>query len=297
MYVPFTGLGLKKGFRGNTWLKNRIQVFKQFVIPSLLNQTCQNFILWVSWRPEERSNSHVEELFDYLKLRCPFKVIFTYHGVCFWDDKYPDKEAYQRLLMSVHRSGVEIAAQIPETDQVLMTIQPSDDMYSSKAVEAIQEFFRTNAYLDALGFAQGYIINYATKEVAEYNPKTNPPFYTIRFPKAIFENGQKHLEYTGPYKSHEFVPDHLRYASANDRGFMVGTHGENISTVFNHVFKGRVLGIDEQREVLKEFGILGALPFKTRKSLRLLIRMFFNVLPPKVAKPVKKIYYGIANRF
>src|SRR3990167_2742486 len=45
---PFTGLGLHAGFRGNVWLKNRIHIFEQFVLPSLLlNQTNTDFILWV----------------------------------------------------------------------------------------------------------------------------------------------------------------------------------------------------------------------------------------------------------
>ncbi len=67
MYVPFTGLGLYNGFRGNRWLKNRIEIFKQFVIPSLLNQTDQDFILWVSWRREEKNNPIIKEFKQYLE--------------------------------------------------------------------------------------------------------------------------------------------------------------------------------------------------------------------------------------
>ena len=66
IYCPFTGLGLYNGFRGNRWLKNRIKIFKQYVVPSLLNQSNQNFILWVSWRPEERNNIIISTLFKYL---------------------------------------------------------------------------------------------------------------------------------------------------------------------------------------------------------------------------------------
>ena len=32
IYCPFTGLGLYNGFRGNRWLKNRIKIFKEFVV-------------------------------------------------------------------------------------------------------------------------------------------------------------------------------------------------------------------------------------------------------------------------
>ena len=69
LHVPWTGLGLYGGFRGNRWLKNRIQIFKQFVVPSLLAQTEQNFILWCAFRHEERDNPLVKELKKYLASR------------------------------------------------------------------------------------------------------------------------------------------------------------------------------------------------------------------------------------
>ena len=67
LYVPFTGLGLYNGFRGNKWLKKRIQIFKQFVVPSLHAQINQNFIIWISWRPEEKNNHIVKEFYQYLR--------------------------------------------------------------------------------------------------------------------------------------------------------------------------------------------------------------------------------------
>ena len=98
LYVPFSGLGLYGGYRGKRWLQNRIQVFKQFVVPSLLAQTSKNFSLWISWRHEDRYNPLVRELKEWLVLHLNyFPVIFTYSGVCFWDDKYPDDIARTRL--------------------------------------------------------------------------------------------------------------------------------------------------------------------------------------------------------
>ncbi|GAF73917.1 unnamed protein product, partial [marine sediment metagenome] len=58
----------------------------------------------------------------------------------------------------------------------------------------------------AMGFKPGYIMNYCTGEVAEYNPETNPPFYTIIFPVDKFLNPYNHIDYTGPYESHEYIP-------------------------------------------------------------------------------------------
>ena len=100
--MPLTGLGLFKGFRGNGWLKNRIRIIKQFVVPSLLNQTNKNFTLWISVRPEERSNQHIRELKNYFDAIKDFKTVFTYNGLCFWDDKLSDINAYAKLITNLH---------------------------------------------------------------------------------------------------------------------------------------------------------------------------------------------------
>lgn len=264
MYVPFTGLGLYNGYRGDRWLRNRIQIFKQFVVTSLLAQSNQNFTVWVSWRRQERGNKRVAELETYLKERFGSeRVVFTYHGVCFWDDKYEDDEARERLINSVHGSIGDLINYVGDVDDVLMTIQPSDDCYRTDVVEYLQREFQTTNYT-GIGFQRGFITNYQTKEVREYNPKTNPPFYTIKFPKDVFIDPFKHVEYTGPYKSHEYVPDNLVYKYDNIRAFMVGTHGENISTVFNHPYAGDM--VDAER--IRMGFALGDEPLRIKYSLR-----------------------------
>ena len=283
LYVPFTGLGLYGGFRGNRWLRNRITVFKEYVVSSLLNQTSQNFTLWVSWRPEERFNKQVIELKSWLDQH--FKTVFTYHGVCFWDDKYPEAIAYNRLIDSLHGSIGELIDYL-EGDEILMTIQPSDDCYSKWSIESIQGFFEDNQEYTAGGFMHGYICNYATGEVSEYNPTTNPPFFTIKFPKAVFIEPHQHMKYTGPYKSHEFIPDFTKYAKWDDRGFLVGTHGENISTYYDHPFKGKQVD-----GVLEEFGI--ALSPRTNFKLGIK-RYILRKLPHKIRR---KVRYWVGERF
>lgn len=253
LYTPFTGLGLYQGFRGNRWLRNRISVFKEIVVPSLQNQTNKNFVLWVSWRPEERFNPYVKELWSYLQNIKEFKTVFTYSGVCFWDDKYSDEEAHSRLAQAIHESAHTLVNEIG-TDTVLMTIQPSDDVYHLGFVEEIQTLFEKTDF-QAIGYNSGYITNYKTGEICEYTPKTNPPFFTLKFPKDIFLDPIRHMKYSGPYKSHEYVGDHMKYLSVPKRGFCVGTHGENISTHFNHPYAGRRLEGEEREKTLEAFGI------------------------------------------
>jgi hypothetical protein len=179
----------------------------------------------------------------------------------------------------------ELYEQIPgEYEYVYMTIQPSDDMYAFDAYSTIQS--QTSPLV---GWKQGYILNCATKEIAEYNPTTIPPFFTIRFPKSIFFDAYKHAMYTGPYKSHEYIADKLGYVELPGRGFCVGTHGENISTVFNHIFKGRV--VDPVTQNL--FGIQDSEGIRFRKSIRLRVRETINLFPPPIQKKLKYVYYNV----
>lgn len=288
MYVPWTGLGMYGGFRGNRWLKNRIKVFKQFVIPSLQAQTNKNFTLWCSWRREEKRNPYVKELIEYLNKIREFETVHTFHGVCFWDDKYPDDVARERLITSLHESLPELLDVVGGKD-VLMTLQPSDDCYHFCAVEIIQSAFKHKDLHDiqALGFEKGHMINYLTKEIAEYNPTTNPPFFTIKFSRETFVDPLKHMTYTGPYKSHEYIGEKLKYRVIKERGFLVGTHGENISTVFNHPFKGEVVS----RETLKDYGIYDVPPLKINLSWR---KWILRKLPHRVQR---KLRYYIGELF
>ena len=295
MYVPWTGLGLYNGFRGNRWLKNRIKIFKQFVVPSLQAQTNKNFTLWCSWRAEERRNPYVQELVTYLNSIKEFKTVHTFHGICFYDDKYSKEEARKRLVMSIHGSIAELLDEIGESLFVYMTIQPSDDCYSKNAVAGIQGVFSRSPGLQAFGFTKGYIMNYLDKSIAEYNPNTNPPFYTIKFPREAFVDPLKHLDYTAlkkdvppyekgtPLPSHEYVKDCLKYGTADIRGFLVGTHSENISTTFVHPFKGADVG----KEVLEEFGLENVERLKIKVSLK---KWLMRRLPHKVQRKLRYIF-------
>ena len=173
LYTPFTGLGLYGGFRGNRWLRNRIKVFKQFVLPSLKAQTNQNFTVWISWRQEEKNNHIVQEFIQDLEIYYPPwaiggpRIVNTFHGLCFWDDKFSDKEARDKLMTNLHDTMGELVDVVGDVDYVYMTIQSSDDCYHQSAVMGIQAVFKETDY-QAFGFKQGYIMNYLTKEIANY---------------------------------------------------------------------------------------------------------------------------------
>ena len=291
--VPFTGLGLYGGFRGNRWLRNRIAVFERFVIPSLLAQTDRDFILWVQWRREEQENPYVLELYERLKALPNFKVVFTYTGIALFDDKYETEIARQRLYDSIRGAAPELMEVVGECKDIYMLIQPSDDLYDRFTIESIRKAFETTD-AEAMVFTKGFLCNYQTMEVLEYNPETIPPFAAIRFPRATFFDPVKFIQYLGlkrdvgkylkgtPYPSHEYLADCLKTGVFEGRGFLVGCHGENISTHFNHPYGGRRV-----EGMLDSFGIGGVEPIKIPISLR---KKLMRILPYRAQRKLRYIF-------
>lgn len=267
VYTPFTGLGLYGGHRGNRWLKNRIAVFKQFVIPSLLNQTDRDFVHWISWRREDKGNKDIELLGEYLSNLPNYKYVFTFDGICFWDDKFEDSVARERLADALHRTLPQLFDYAPDCKEIYWLLQPSDDLYHRLTIESVRLAFE-DPEMEAISYTKGYLCNYQTLELKEYNPKTNPPFFAIKFPREIFFDAGKHMTYTGPYKSHEYIGDKLKLKHFEGRGFLVGTHGENISTHFNHPYGNVEISDIDRDTILYEFGVGNAGPIKIPLSFR-----------------------------
>jgi len=284
--VPFTGLGRHNGYRGDTWLANRIKVFTDYVLPSLTNQTNKNFIIWVAWRPEEKENPQVRELWKLMDNLESMRTVFTFGGTFLYDDKYPHEVAKDRLITNISRFVPELKSYVDWADEVLVTCQPSDDMFLSHTVKTIQEFPWKDE--KAIGWTKGYIINYATKELAEYNPDTTPPFATIRYPRDVFLDTEKHYEWIKDFKSHEDVVK-LGFKELEGRGFIVGTHQENISTTWNIPYKGLPVHDDM---VLFKAGIYFSPPIIQKPNKRIIARKIYNYLPfkPIIRFIYKKLY-------
>jgi hypothetical protein len=265
-------------------------VFKQFVLPSLIGQTNKNFVVWHSWRHEERNNPIVLDFMAFMETT-GLTNTHTFSGVPFWDDKYPDPVAHERLTTTIHKALQTLVNFTGDADEVIWTLQPSDDCYNKDMVKDVQNFFAQQKE-NAVTYTKGYIMDYTTGAISEYNPNTNPPFFSIRFPKETFIDPWKHITYTGPYKSHEYVGNKLSLAREDDeRGFLVGTHGENISTYFDHPFRGKDIEGHMKEMVLAQFNLLGVPPIKIKKGLR---RWILKKLPHPVRR---KLRYWIGERF
>lgn len=248
IYTPFTGLGLANGFRGQEWYEHRIGIFKKYVVPNLLNQTSQDFIHWISFRPEEKENPLTIELEKHLK-KIGYKFIFTFDGLMYWDDKVPNDD----LLPRLEKTLPQLKHLVEGKEYVYLTHLDSDDMISNKTIGFIQKhgFKKHRAFIHS----HGYALNGVTGQVVEWNSPC-PSSYTLMYPADVFIDPQKHIDYISIYKG----KNHFDIPKVYDpivipHPYCATIHGGNISTIWGHNFRGEeVLYENVKEELSKEFG-------------------------------------------
>lgn len=281
IYIPFTGVGLYGGYRGDVWFAERVAIFDNYTLKSLAAQTNPNFTVWVSFRPQEFGHPMVtllEELLDIHGIKC----VFTYDGLMYHDDKFGGSPFHKlknalRVIRGCYRNNTwrDLSQNLNEifTDKnemlperlmsslkvlkpyvsgnVLMTRLDSDDLLHKEAVQRIQNIALWRE--GAVAFRGGYILNAETGRVAEYNPTTNPPFHTLYFEEIAFLQPLLHWMKYRDFKSHEDVDRIFKPHIIRDRMYCVVTHNPelHISTGFDHPFRGRHV----DRVVLEDFGL------------------------------------------
>jgi hypothetical protein len=262
VYTPFTGLGRPRmnGYGGDEWFKNRIEVFKKNTLKSLQNQTNQFFVHWISFRPEEQMNDLAKGLFSYL-CGVKWRTIFTFGGLCWWDDKYRFDKLYQRLKDTLP----QLKEIVGDASYVYETVLASDDMYHKDVMESISR--QPFAYKRALVHWNGYLRDVKNDRLAEWKPPAGhlPPFYTIMYPADVFLDPKKHFEYLKGFKSHEDIERLFDCVRLPDGRYCVNVHGDNLSTYWNckdedgeshnHPYIGEEIKGEEKDEALKNFGL------------------------------------------
>lgn len=257
--IPLTGVGLSGGYRGDVWFKKRLEVFKNHTLKSLLNQKNKDFTVWFWMRPEEENNPIVHELGKYLD-STGLDYIFSFHGLLYWDDKFNEfswrlvtrnilmmlascwrnktipnptqiiRHAFSDKNKTLPTRIASALAELPrwKSSWVYLTRIDSDDMFHRDAVDLIQA--SKPARKRALVFENGFVLNTKTGQLADWNPKTNPPFHTIIFPTATFFDPAKHLEYYGAFRSHESIPHVFKTVKLPDDKYCYVVNHGNIST-------------------------------------------------------------------
>lgn len=266
IYIPFTGVGVGGGFKSQKWFKHRAQIFKDFTLKSLANQTNKDFLLWVSFRPEERENPITQEIREAIT-EAGLRHIFTFDGLMYHDDKFTHptlktklrnfckmlwdgwkegdlkpmsqlwKYTWEEKNHTLHARLANSLSQIKQDigdsyDWVYMTRIDSDDMFHKDVVALLQS--QAPAYRRAFTFKDGLMYNTITGQLAEWLPPTNPPFHTIVFPSATFLDATAHKEYYRDFRSHEDTTRVFDCVNLDDNRYCVTAHGkDHISTAWD----------------------------------------------------------------
>ena len=249
IYCPFTGLGIQE-FRGDSWYEYRANIFKKYVLKSLANQTEKNFILWVSFRPEEKTNPITDRIERDIK-DTGLKYILTFDVIMMWDDRgtWHNKDLAERMVKSLK----EIQEKVGKADWVYKTDLGSDDMLSEEAIKEIQQ--QEPSLKKALYYLNGYVLDMENIRLAEWNRNTACSKYTIIYPYETFFDAEKHLEYIKGLESHEFITKIFEAVRLPDKRYMAGVHLGNISTTWENQMRGKQFNDLEKPEIFKKFGI------------------------------------------
>lgn len=276
-----TGVGLYGGYRGDAWYWDRIRVFNQFTLQSLRKQINQDFVIWMSFRPEEENSQLTQILANSIK-DARLRYVFTFNGLMYHDDKFTDgfknkfmnigrclrdwyrnnrtfsdvmlgiKEIYSNknstLESRLKRSLSILEEHFSKSEWITVTRIDSDDLFHKQAVDIIQKI---NPFMGALVCGKGLIYNTETEELAEWNPHTNPPFHTIFFPAPIFFDAPSYLLHFWDFKSHEDIPKVFNCVPLPDYFYCVTTHNpkNHISTIWDHPFRGKMV----ERELINNY--------------------------------------------
>jgi hypothetical protein len=228
------------------WIKNRIKIFKKYTLASLSNQTDKDFLHWISFRKEDKNNSDISELKKYLK-SIEYNFCFTFNGQPYWDDRGDNSDLKQRLSedLALLRGFIK--------ENVYFTVLDSDDCFKANMVESIKNIkFRENY---AIIVKKGYCLH--ENELYKWNPKTNPPFYTIMFPKDIFLDKKNNISYWNYFKSHEDIPKIFKTKLLPNYMYLTLMHSLNRSTKNPkngiHPYIGKK--VYDKEKILNNFGI------------------------------------------
>jgi len=248
--IPFTGKTPFKdfdgddGFKGNTWYRHRADIFKEYTIKSLANQTDKDFLVWVQFREKERKNP-ITRMIRRLMNEAGLNFICTFNGAILREDK-----AYwhnDNLIERAEKSLKELG-DINE-DYVVEVGLDSDDMVHKGFVDLV----KNEPHREAFYMKGGYI--YSTDgRLAEWKNPESMSIYTINYPTRVFSNAKEHFDYQKGFSSHEQIPNIFDAKQLPDGLYCATTHGQNISTVWEHPFRGKeIYSETAKKQIISNF--------------------------------------------
>jgi hypothetical protein len=243
--MPFKDIDGDEGFKGQNWFCHRSDIFEDYTLKSLINQTDKDFLVWLQFRPKEKTNPVIRKIRRIMK-ESKLNFVITFNGAILREDKayWHNEDLVERAKKSLNELG-EI-----EEDTVIEVGLDSDDMVSKNFVEYIKNIEEAEAYYMKVG----YIYSTEDGRLAEWNNPESMSIYTINYPTNIFLDADAHFKYQKGFSSHEQIPRIFKANQLPDGMYCATTHGNNISTVWEHPFRGKeIYSETNKKQILSNF--------------------------------------------
>ena len=239
------------------WTRNRIDLFRKFCLPSMINQTCKDFtwLLFFDSETPPEFDGFIESLKSY-----KFIEICRCEGI---NDFYADYFD-------------EINKRLPENAGWIITTRiDNDDVLHRDAVKTIQlNFEEKHKYLISL--ASGYILNTADNRMSHYFYPMSPFISLIEntgnSPSGVFEKGHTKWDTLRLFIFRELWHEFFRPGKRKSRFILKRpmwiqiVHGENVSNSF-------IRGLPVLREI--DPGDF-SLSFRNKKQTLRTLPSYFN---------------------
>jgi hypothetical protein len=218
--------------RDMQWWKHRLQIFENFTIQSLKNQTNQNFyfVLYVCKKLPDILLPEFEKVLKNSKLKS--KIVYI-------EDENKVKKELNDFL--------------PISSFVYATRIDSDDLLHKDATSEIQQ--HCFAWRRALVFQAGYYYDCVDNRM-RHHLKNSPPFHTIMYPYDIYLDLTASKEYRQT-SGHDTVQGRMNSVILSENKYMLLLHGRNNSGRYSEPDKKGFEPIEKEKydDILKDFGV------------------------------------------
>jgi hypothetical protein len=240
--IPVTGKTQHgDGFKGQDWFDFRAGVFEQYTAKNLHKQTDKDFLVWLQFRPQEKDNPTTKRFEKALK---GLNYIITYNSPIMMEDKatWHNDNLIERSVSSLGALQGHI-----NDDWVVEVGLDSDDMVRDDFVSYLKTREMKNN--GAFYMQKGWVYSLSDR-LAEWNNPRSMSIYAITYPRDIFLDAKKHFEYQKGFNSHEQIPEKFDAELLPDGMYCATTHGKNISTEWNHRFRGKEIYNESDKKII-----------------------------------------------
>ncbi len=203
------------------WIKYRIDIFFKFTLNSLINQTNQDFTVYVKYMDE--TERIIKRLLRH-RPALPGNILFV-----------KEKEAEAHLLKNLH-----------EYDDLYIVRIDSDDLYHKSFIQQLHDYI-PNKKTNALINQKGYLYDSIHHRMASID-RPSPPFYTLVYKAKKYIRGKRHPLLAG----HGDVIN-LRHEIIQPRNYVVVIHGKNKSSKFKCKDPSLLIDSSSIPSILRDF--------------------------------------------